>query len=191
MASIQHPRIVEFKGFVLEIFAIVMEYLPLGALNIYIQNNPQMPWSERYNCAHDVAEGMAFLHSKFLANGKKKSELYHQDLKTANVLLLRESDVKHQLRAKIADFGLSGKTIYLALRCIYLTFHAYLKKKVIKSHHGPTKTEADDSSINEENPSLLDTNFLSAVVHVGGTRNYQAPELSKSGGNFTKAVSCC
>jgi serine/threonine protein kinase len=75
--------------------------LPLGALNKYIQDNPKMPWSERFSSACDVAEGMMFLHSKVLANGKTKPELFHQDLKSANILLLR--DDKNHLRAKIAD----------------------------------------------------------------------------------------
>lgn len=107
MREIRHPRIVEFKGFVLELFAIVMEFLPGGTLYDYIKTNPKMPWSERYWCATDVAEGMRFLHSKSLANGREKVQVFHQDLKTLNVLLLR--DEKGRLRAKISDFGLSGK----------------------------------------------------------------------------------
>lgn len=71
MREARHERIVEFKGFVLEIFSIIMEYLPDGTLYDYIKANPAMPWLERYWCARDVAEGMAFLHSKTKLNGRR------------------------------------------------------------------------------------------------------------------------
>lgn len=109
--KIKHPRIVEFKGFILEQYAIVMELMPDGTLYDYIKkcsgNWELMPWSERYSCAIDISEGMAFLHSKSLVNGKTKDEVYHQDLKTQNVLLSRESNGR--LSAKVCDLGLSGK----------------------------------------------------------------------------------
>ncbi len=102
MRSVRHPCIVEFKGFALEIFAIVMQLMPDGTLYEYIKisskSDGTMPWSERFWCAADVAEGMAFLHSS-------KVGLFHQDLKTLNVLLKRDD----RLKAKISDFGLSGK----------------------------------------------------------------------------------
>jgi serine/threonine protein kinase len=99
MRSVRHPCIVEFKGFALEIFAIVMQFMPDGTLYEYIkQSGKSIPWSEKFWCAADVAEGMAFLHSS-------KVGLFHQDLKTLNVLLKRED----RLKAKISDFGLSGE----------------------------------------------------------------------------------
>ncbi len=115
MREIRHPRIVEFKGFIFELMAIVMDFLPGGTLYDYIKETPKMPWSERYWCAIDVAEGMKFLHSKSLASGKGKVEVFHQDLKTANVLLQR--DGKGLLRAKISDFGLSGEWMEIFSTC--------------------------------------------------------------------------
>lgn len=74
MRNVRHPCIVEFKGFVLEMFAIVMQFMPDGTLYDYIkQSKNEMPWVERFWCAVDVADGMAFLHS---------SGLFHQDLKS-------------------------------------------------------------------------------------------------------------
>lgn len=56
----------------------------------------------------DICEGMAFLHSKTGVDGvSKKPVLFHQDLKTDNVLLGFE---KNTLRAKISDFGLASKS---------------------------------------------------------------------------------
>lgn len=53
-----------------------------------------LPWSLRVQCACDIAEGMAFIHSK---------GLLHRDLKSLNVL------VDHNGRCKIADLGLARK----------------------------------------------------------------------------------
>lgn len=49
-------------------------------------------------------DGMKYLHAKEDAKGKKKPQLYHQDLKTANILLILENG---KIRAKITDFGFS------------------------------------------------------------------------------------
>ena len=57
-------------------------------------DNPMLSWETRSQIAADIAEGMAFLHSR-------KPPLIHRDLKSHNVLLRSDG------RAKIADFGLS------------------------------------------------------------------------------------
>ncbi len=100
MRQIQHPRIVSFIGFVVETFSIVMEYLPGGSLEQYIRKNRDTPWSDRLQCARDIAEGMAYLHSRTDLNGNRKLEVFHQDLKSANVLLCEADGI---LRAKISD----------------------------------------------------------------------------------------
>jgi serine/threonine protein kinase len=53
----------------------------------------------------DISEEMEYLHASFdPVDGKPKMEGFHQDFKTANVLLEK---LNGKLRAKIADFGLS------------------------------------------------------------------------------------
>jgi serine/threonine protein kinase len=52
----------------------------------------------------DICEGMAFLHSNVHAEKSAKQVLFHQDLKSANVLLTAEGGI---IRGKIGDFGLS------------------------------------------------------------------------------------
>lgn len=52
----------------------------------------------------DVAEGMEFLHAKSYC-GVPKMDVFHQDLKSFNVLLTRQPG--NILRAKLSDFGLS------------------------------------------------------------------------------------
>lgn len=53
----------------------------------------------------DISEGMSYLHNSRHPNGKIKPVVYHQDLKSANVLLSMENGM---LRGKISDFGLSA-----------------------------------------------------------------------------------
>jgi serine/threonine protein kinase len=52
----------------------------------------------------DVCDGMAYLHADVDRHGASKKVVFHQDLKTGNVLLLRENG---RIRGKITDFGLS------------------------------------------------------------------------------------
>lgn len=107
MSQISHPRVIQFLGFVLESFSIVMEFMSEGTLADYLKANKgtAIPWSVRYWFAADIAEGMAYLHCKKTADGKPKIELFHQDLKHANVLLSIEDG---RLRGKISDLGLAA-----------------------------------------------------------------------------------
>ncbi len=54
----------------------------------------------------DICEGMAYLHSPVNPDGTEKARLFHQDLKSGNVLL---EMVDGRRRGKIADFGVSCK----------------------------------------------------------------------------------
>jgi serine/threonine protein kinase len=52
----------------------------------------------------DLCAGMEFLHSGTFADGSAKQILFHQDIKSSNILLKFEDN---KSRAKITDFGLS------------------------------------------------------------------------------------
>jgi hypothetical protein len=108
MKLMVHERIVRFIIFEVESLGIVLEYLPLGSLYEYIRiSKGVIPWTDRYQLMLDICEGMEFLHSSLYADGSKKLVLFHQDLKSGNVLLSMEGNV---LRGKISDFGLSCKS---------------------------------------------------------------------------------
>lgn len=107
--------------------------MPQGSLYAYIQKMQEhMPWSDRVQLMIDICEGMEFLHSGVFADGKPKMELFHQDIKSSNVLLKMEAGV---LRAKITDFGLSG----ISLSYAYHSAMRDAKDDGIVSHHGGTK----------------------------------------------------
>jgi serine/threonine protein kinase len=112
MQLMRHDRIVEFIFLELETFSLVIEFMPEGTLFSYIQKhrNPPCKWSVRHQIMSDVCEGMEFLHASLYPKREgskleKKKEVFHQDLKTQNILLKLDKDKK--LRAKITDFGLS------------------------------------------------------------------------------------
>jgi hypothetical protein len=112
MELMVHERIVRFIMFEVESLGIVLEYLPLGSLYDYIvQSKGFMPWADRYQMMLDICEGMEFLHSKVYADGSIKKVLFHQDLKSGNVLLCMEGSPSI-LRGKISDFGLSCKFLF-------------------------------------------------------------------------------
>jgi hypothetical protein len=106
MAQQKHARIVLFIGFRVTPLSLVMEYLPLGTLGDLIQSGKEIKkWGLRYQMMLDISQGMEFLHASINpVDGKPKMECFHQDLKTANVLMEK---LNGRLRAKIADFGLS------------------------------------------------------------------------------------
>jgi hypothetical protein len=105
MKEMQHERVAKFINFDIKTFSIVMELMPRGALSSFIKKNKRtMQWSTRYQTMLDICEGMAFLQSSTHSDGSEKQELFHQDLKSANVLLTAEGGI---IRAKIGDFGLS------------------------------------------------------------------------------------
>ncbi len=50
-------------------------------------NLRHFPWATRLSIAIDVCDAMAYLHATETPEGKKKKDLFHQDLKSNNVLL--------------------------------------------------------------------------------------------------------
>jgi serine/threonine protein kinase len=105
MEVMVHERIVRFIMFEIESIGIVLEFMPLGSLYDYIKGSKGViPWTDRYQLMRDVYQGMEFLHASEYADGKTKQVLFHQDLKSGNVLLSMEDG---KLRGKISDFGLS------------------------------------------------------------------------------------
>lgn len=75
---------------------LVYEYIPNGTVADHLHGkhakSDTLPWSTRLNIAVQTAEALAFLH---------KSDVIHRDVKTTNILL------DNNFQVKVADFGLS------------------------------------------------------------------------------------
>lgn len=104
MHEMRHERVVEFIELDQEAMALIMELMPLGSLQGYMQKNRNMKWTDRYQMMLDITEGMAFLHAKTHPDGRPKRDVFHQDLKSGNVLLYMSHG---KVRGKIGDFGLA------------------------------------------------------------------------------------
>jgi len=74
--------------------ALVYELLPGGDAYARLRSPKGFGWRHRILAALDMARGLAHLH-------KQRPEVFHRDIKTANVLFGADQ------RAKMADFGLA------------------------------------------------------------------------------------
>ena len=70
------------------------DYYPLGSLRNYYSASPLPPITTRSRWCHQVADGIAFIHSK---------EIVHNDIGARNILISSAFDIK------ICDFGSSTK----------------------------------------------------------------------------------
>lgn len=104
MSMIKNERIVELIDFEITTFSIIMELMPMGSLSHFIFKTPKMEAAVKHQILLDICKGMAFLHSPVDIEGRPKKELFHQDLKSGNVLLSVQDG---EVRGKISDFGLS------------------------------------------------------------------------------------
>ncbi|XP_057672938.1 non-receptor tyrosine-protein kinase TYK2 [Corythoichthys intestinalis] len=95
LKALDHSNIVKYKGCCTEmggqVVQLIMEYLPLGSLERYLQKQGQST-SQCLLFAQQICQGMDYLHSK---------RYIHRDLAARNIL------VKNENWVKIADFGLS------------------------------------------------------------------------------------
>ena len=91
-AMLKHPNICDLIGVAAdaECFCLAYEYCEGGSVLSLLSDNAR--YYEYLPLALDIANGMAYLHSR---------QVIHRDLKPSNVLLTRDH------RAKISDFGMS------------------------------------------------------------------------------------
>lgn len=101
LASVRHPRVVNFLGVCLDPPSVVTEFCSRGSLYDVIQQARQSPsiaetlnWCMRLRMMLDAARGMLYLHSG-------QPPIIHLDLKSLNML------VDESWRVKICDFNLS------------------------------------------------------------------------------------
>ena len=91
-----HPRIIQFFAIVRDVskvrIMIVMEYLEGGSLADRLKDQKPLPNGAVLKYLKQILEGVEFLH---------KRNIYHSDIKPANILFSKEDDVK------ICDFGIS------------------------------------------------------------------------------------
>ncbi|POM79016.1 Protein kinase [Phytophthora palmivora] len=102
-ASLTHPHIVEFVGVSwnsLNDLVMVLEYVPKGSLQTYLEKNAGLlSWArDKIFMVIGIAQALEYLHGY-------ASPLIHRDLKSTNILLTST------LEPKLIDFGVSRGTI--------------------------------------------------------------------------------
>eukprot|EP00731_Ephydatia_muelleri_P018478 Em0011g518a len=94
---LDNPNLCKFIGAVVRdpvIVAVVSEYCPKGSLNDVLQNDDiPLNWGFRLSFAYDIAQAMAYLHSK---------KVYHGHLKSSNCV------IDDRWVVKISDYGLGS-----------------------------------------------------------------------------------
>ncbi|XP_060079811.1 uncharacterized protein LOC132559208 isoform X2 [Ylistrum balloti] len=90
-----HPSILKLLGTIMEKdnYSLILEYMALGSI-VEFRKEFKVQWPVLSRILTDIASGMEYLHSH-------DPQILHLDLKGDNILL------NGQIRAKIADFGLS------------------------------------------------------------------------------------
>jgi len=99
--SIQHPNIVNVKGICINPLCILLEYVNGGDLERYLKNTENvidLPIITKIS--RELAQAINFLHSQ-------KPPIVHRDLKSPNILLMKEDD--GQISTRLADFGTAGR----------------------------------------------------------------------------------
>ncbi|EDV22528.1 uncharacterized protein TRIADDRAFT_28807 [Trichoplax adhaerens] len=100
MYNLEHPNILRLMGLCVHDgkFHVLMEFINGGTLErLLFDSSMDLWWSVRLLLGHNIASGMAYLHSK---------GIIHRDLTSKNCLIKRE---KGRLTAVVADFGLAAK----------------------------------------------------------------------------------
>ncbi|XP_067935043.1 tyrosine-protein kinase ZAP-70-like isoform X2 [Watersipora subatra] len=93
MAALKNRNVVRLIGVChADTIMLVLELAPLGPLNKFLKEDPNLPMIKITNLMHQVAVGMRYLESQ---------KFVHRDLAARNVLLVNNSF------AKISDFGMS------------------------------------------------------------------------------------
>lgn len=98
MKAISHPNIVQYVDYhdYANHLYIIMEYVPFGDLQQYLQKYGALPEELGKKMAMQVLESLAYLHGK---------KITHRDIKPDNILLANLDP--SQFTVKLSDFGLS------------------------------------------------------------------------------------
>ncbi|KAH9326933.1 hypothetical protein KI387_007111 [Taxus chinensis] len=101
LSRVNHKNLMSLLGYcdVSKELMLVYEYMDGGSLREHLygsmENPSRLDWKARLRVALDAAEGLEYLHMS------ATPKIIHRDVKSSNILL------DFNLRAKVADFGLS------------------------------------------------------------------------------------
>ncbi|KAL6058667.1 Myotubularin-like phosphatase domain [Balamuthia mandrillaris] len=95
-----HPNIAPIKGICMKPLCIITTYTPFGNLQKFLHNpSYKLDWALRIKIAHNIAEGLHFLHSA-------TPPIIHRQLRPENLLVMATS-ASEETVIKVTNFGLS------------------------------------------------------------------------------------
>eukprot|EP01043_Picozoa_sp_COSAG02_P021262 COSAG02_NODE_1076_length_14725_cov_10.610215_7_plen_1187_part_00 len=108
--DLNHPNLVRLLGYADRPKLMIMQELLQGNSmdrQLYVEKwRPTR--AQVLKAAHDVARGMEYLHTMFVAEDNSHTQpIIHRDLKTPNLMLANQPADGEQLLVKVTDFGLS------------------------------------------------------------------------------------
>lgn len=120
LSSLKHPYLIEFLGATrTPPYWILTEYMPGKSLFHRLRDKKTLTGTQKTIIAYEIAEGMAFLHSK---------NVIHRDLKSLNILLDSNNEpricdfgIARQVDSDLAMTGLVGTFNYMAPEVINRT----------------------------------------------------------------------
>lgn len=165
---------------------IMMDYCELGSLRSIKQHGITISESILKYLAKETLHGLEYLH---------RNNIIHRDIKSANILLTREGQVK------ICDFGVSGILLQSARRNSFVGTPYWMAPEVISRSEYDFKADIWSFGITlielvtgkppytnyDANRAMM---MISASVHPPGFDEQQYPEFSK-GGLLSFIHSCC
>ncbi|KAM4090898.1 hypothetical protein ACJW30_09G097800 [Castanea mollissima] len=102
LCQVNHRSLVRLLGCCVELHQpiLIYEYIPNGTLFDHLHGTHSskpvpLSWYPRLTIAHQIAEGLAYLHTSAIPR------IYHRDIKSSNILLDEKAN------AKVSDSGLS------------------------------------------------------------------------------------
>ncbi len=87
----QSDYLMQVKALCLKPPCVVLEYISESNLSQFLGARPNIIWLHRYRLAHDIIQGVAYLH---------KQGLLHRDLKSINIMVIE----RPRLHTKLCDF---------------------------------------------------------------------------------------
>ena len=138
-ARLSHPNIVDLVGVAAdpECFCLAYDFCEGGSLLGLLSDSRR--FYEYLPIALDIANGMAYLHSR---------NIIHRDLKPSNVLLTRDH------RAKIADFGMSVANIGQELT-VSLSLSTRIHANIVASHSPTSLFQAETGTYRWMSPEVI------------------------------------
>lgn len=133
LSRLHHRNLVNLVGYCVDkgSHMLIYEYMSNGSLarHLYSEKPCNLTWEERLQIALDVSHGIEYLHEG------ASPPVIHRDLKSANILLDRN------MRAKVADFGLSKEEVFDGRKSGLKGTYGYMDPSYMSTSQLTTKSD--------------------------------------------------